>query len=54
LSVIVPISSALPLKADVAAVGRESPELTQLGHSQASCREGKSPHILEIRGTRAL
>jgi hypothetical protein len=32
MSVIVPISSALPLKADVAAVGRESPKLTQLGH----------------------
>jgi len=29
---IVPISSALPLKADVAAVGRESPKLTRLGH----------------------
>jgi hypothetical protein len=27
MSVIVPISSALPLKADVAAVGRESPKL---------------------------
>jgi hypothetical protein len=25
-------SSALPLKADVAAVGRESPKLTHLGH----------------------
>jgi len=34
MSVIVPISSALPLKADVAAVGRESPVLTQLGHSR--------------------
>ncbi len=33
MSVIVPISSALPLKADVAAVGRESPKLTQLRHS---------------------
>jgi len=29
MSVIVPISSALPLKADVAAVGRESPKLTR-------------------------
>ena len=28
------ISSALPLKADVAAVDRESPQLTQLGHSR--------------------
>jgi hypothetical protein len=28
MSVIVPISSALYLKADVAAVGRESPKLT--------------------------
>ncbi len=33
MSVIVPISSALPLKADVAAVGCESPELTQNGPS---------------------
>ncbi len=32
MSVIVPISSALPLKADVAAVGRESPLLTHNGH----------------------
>jgi hypothetical protein len=28
MSVIMPISSALPPKADVAAVGRESPKLT--------------------------
>ncbi len=33
MSVIVPISSALPPKADVAAVGRESPKLTLSGHS---------------------
>ncbi len=33
MSVIVSISSALPLKADVAAGGRESPLLTRLGHS---------------------
>ncbi len=32
MSVIVPISSALPLKADVAAVGPESPKLTQGCH----------------------
>ncbi len=32
MSVIVPISSALPLKADVAAVGRESPKLTHSRH----------------------
>ncbi len=32
MSVIVPNSSALPLKADVAAVGRESPKLTHSGH----------------------
>ena len=32
MSVIVPISSALPLKADVAAVGRESPKLTRNRH----------------------
>ena len=32
MSVIVPISSALPLKADVAAVSRESPSLTHNGH----------------------
>ncbi len=31
MSVIVPIASALPLKADVAAVGRESPKLTRNG-----------------------
>ena len=31
MSAFVLISSALPLKADVAAVGRESPLLTQLG-----------------------
>ncbi len=31
MSVIVPISSALPLKADVAAGGRESPLLTHSG-----------------------
>ncbi len=33
MSAFVPISSALPLKADVAAVGRESPKLTQRRHS---------------------
>jgi hypothetical protein len=33
MSVIVPIPSALPLKADVAAVGCESPKLTQSCHS---------------------
>ncbi len=32
MSVIVPIPSALPLKADVAAVGRESPLLTHKRH----------------------
>jgi len=32
MSVIVPISSALPLKADVAAEGRESPKLAHSGH----------------------
>ncbi len=31
MSVIVPISSAVPLKADVTAVGRESPKLTYCG-----------------------
>jgi hypothetical protein len=31
MSVIVLISSALPLKADVTAVGRESPKMTQSG-----------------------
>jgi hypothetical protein len=33
MSVIVPISSASPLKADVAAVGRESPMMTRYGHT---------------------
>ncbi len=32
MSVFVPNESALPLKADVAAVGRESPKLTPLRH----------------------
>ena len=32
MSVIVPISSALPLKADVTAVGCESPKLTRRRH----------------------
>jgi len=36
MSVIVPISSALPLKADVAAVGRESPKLTLRRHMPLS------------------
>jgi hypothetical protein len=31
MSAFTPISSALPLKADVAAVGRESPKMTQSG-----------------------
>ncbi len=33
------ITSALPLKADVAAVGRESPKLTHNGHSRLSLNE---------------
>jgi hypothetical protein len=44
MSVIVPISSALPLKADVAAVGRESPKLTQLGHWMLSEKRLRADH----------
>ena len=55
MSVIVLISSALPLKAGVAAVGREIPKLTHSGHSESDIlywsvfRTIENLYVLEVR-----
>ena len=50
MSVIALITSALPLKADVAAVGCESPKLTHLGHC-ASFRQTDAASVIIDRDT---
>ena len=50
MSAFASLASALPLKADVAAVGRESPLLTHLGHC-ASFRQTDAASVIIDRDT---
>ncbi len=55
MSAFASLASALPLKADVAAVGRESPKLTRFGHSarfdvNGNLRPGTAIHIVLGQG----